>query len=107
MIMESNKAATPTTIESEEFYNLMQTYRFADMGQPAVVGDSYSAVIAHVDARLAAHDDLVKALQGEHKACDWLMARLIALDPNFMPTKSPVWKYIEQGSEALSAAGAA
>lgn len=50
-----------------------------------------------------AHDDLVKSLREVHQACDWLMAQVIALDPTFRPTQSPIWDAILQGSAALAA----
>lgn len=42
------------TIESEEFYNLMQTYRFSPEYDQEYVCKSYQDVIAHVDSELAA-----------------------------------------------------
>ena len=54
------KRARPdrATIESEEFYNLMQTYRHADKlcDNPASTVQAYQAVIAHIDARLNKED---------------------------------------------------
>lgn len=49
-------------------------------------------------------DALLAALEGEHAACDWLMARLIALDPFFKPTASPAWPAIAAGGAAILAA---
>lgn len=54
------------------------------------------------NARLfAAAPELLSALQDEHKALDWLMARLIELDPKFMPTKSPIWPALVAGNAAI------
>lgn len=54
-----------TTIECRDFYELMQVYRhvgqatFDNQGTVA----AYDAVIAYVDQKIAAHDDLVAALK--------------------------------------------
>lgn len=53
------------------------------------------------------HEQLVDAVRQQHKALDTLMARLIQLDPEFMPTKSGLWSALQAGNAALAAAGAA
>lgn len=53
---------------------------------------------------IGAAPELLQALQGEHGAIDWLMARLIALDPQFMPSQSPVWPHIVAGNAAIAKA---
>lgn len=53
------------------------------------------------------HDALLEKLQAQFKAVDWLMAKLIAADPTFMPTESPIWDSIKGTHEVLAAAGAA
>jgi len=63
--------------------------------------------IAVVDAHLAGaglstYSELREALKDEHKACDWLMARLIEADNKFRPTKSPIWESIVNGSEVIA-----
>lgn len=56
-------------------------------------------------ARLvAAAPDLLAACQAQHHAIDVLMARLIALDPEFMPTKSTIWPALVAGSDAIAKA---
>ncbi|WP_273036788.1 hypothetical protein [Massilia timonae] len=54
-----------------------------------------------------AHDQLVTAVQGSHAAIDRLMARLIQLDPTFLPSKSDIYPVLRANGEALAAAGAA
>lgn len=54
-----------------------------------------------------AHDQLVAAVQGSHAAIDRLMARLIQLDPTFLPSKSDIYPVLRANGEALAAAGAA
>lgn len=53
------------------------------------------------------HGLLVAAVKAQHGALDILMARLITLDPTFMPTKSEAWTAVITGNGALAAAGAA
>lgn len=47
---------------------------------------------------------LLEACKAQHNAIDWLMARLIGLDPEFRPTKSPVWETVLLGNAAIAAA---
>lgn len=55
------------------------------------------------NARLfAAAPDLLAAARAQHKALDWMMARLIELDPTFMPTKCAHWPAIVAGNEAIN-----
>jgi hypothetical protein len=53
---------------------------------------------------LAAAPELLAALQGEHQAIDWLMARLVELDPKFFPSQSPVWAQVVAGKDAIDKA---
>lgn len=49
--------------------------------------------------------ELLAACRDQHRAIDMLMARLIALDETFMPTKSgPIWAAVERGHAAVNAA---
>lgn len=89
--------------------------RIADCGSRRFEGRIAEAYAAPAGSERAAnaefivkawnsHDKLVAALRGEHQAIDWLMARLIQLDPSFTPSKSEIWKFIAAGKEALDAA---
>jgi hypothetical protein len=40
----------------------------------------------------------IEVIKAQHEAIDWLMASLIARDKTFMPTQSPVWPAVEQGT---------
>lgn len=53
---------------------------------------------------IAAAPELLEACKAQHRAIDLLMARLIALDPEFMPTKSNIWPAVVLGSEAIARA---
>lgn len=53
---------------------------------------------------LEEHKEMLAALQGEHKALDWMMARLIQVDPKFMPTKCAHWPAVVAGKEAMDKA---
>ena len=62
---------------------------------------------AEANARLiAAAPDLLAACEAQHKAIDHLLATIIGLDNDFMPTKSPVWPMLLQGNAAISKAKA-
>ncbi|WP_155835255.1 hypothetical protein [Herbaspirillum sp. RV1423] len=52
------------------------------------------------------HDALVEKLKAQFHAVDWLMAKLIAADPTFMPSESPIWDSVKGTHAALTAAGA-
>jgi len=70
----------------------------------ALVRD-YDHAERNANARLiAAAPDLLAACQAQHHAIDVLMARLIALDPEFMPTKSTIWPALVAGSDAIAKA---
>lgn len=57
------------------------------------------------DARLiAAAPELLAACQAQHRAIDILMAKLIALDSGFMPTKSAAWEACILGHSAITKA---
>lgn len=51
------------------------------------------------------HHTLVATLKKEHEAVDWLMAQLIAKDPNFFPSKSRIWPAIKAGAAMLKQFG--
>lgn len=54
------------------------------------------------NARLiAAAPELFAACEADHKAMDWLLARVAELDPTFMPSKSPVWPAVTQNRAAI------
>jgi hypothetical protein len=95
MIIEANKAVTPT-IESEEFYNLMQAYRVAGTSNQMVAIERFGAIVAHIDAKLAAHDDLVRIAT--------ILTRLDASE-GLSPAALVVMK--DWASKALAKAGAA
>lgn len=63
------------------------------------------AIIAYCQKHAAA-DDLLEALEGEHKALDWALARLIELDRSFYPSQSPAWPYLLAGNAAIQKARA-
>ena len=52
------------------------------------------------------NEEVLKALKGQHRAIDWLMAMLIdserqrgAMD--FMPSKSPIWPALVEGNRVI------
>jgi hypothetical protein len=52
----------------------------------------------------SSHDQLVAALRDGRVAIDVLMARLIEVDPSFVPTQSPAWPVLVAIKGALEAA---
>lgn len=48
---------------------------------------------------------LMAAVRGSHQAIDRLLARVIELDPTFMPSQSDIWSALKANGEALAAAG--
>ena len=56
------------------------------------------------ERQIAAVPELLAACQSQLQAIDALMARLIELDPTFMPSKSEAWAALVQGSEAIAKA---
>jgi hypothetical protein len=61
---------------------------------------------AFVARTCSVHDDLVTALRAGRVAIDVLMARLIKVDPSFVPTQSAAWPSLVSISVALSVAEA-
>jgi hypothetical protein len=66
--------------------------------------DAAKAKQLEIERRAACYPELLEALKESHKAIDWLMARLIQLDPLFMPTKSPIWNSVVNNSEIIAKA---
>lgn len=58
-----------------------------------------------VTAGKDAVEELIAAAKDQHRAIDWLMARLIATDPEFMPSQSPIWGAVVRGKSAIELAG--
>ena len=52
----------------------------------------------------AAAPDLLAAVDAQHDAIDWLLARVASLDREFRPSESPAWKAVEQGFRAMQKA---
>lgn len=50
----------------------------------------------------AQRDELLSACKSQHRAIDALMARLIELDPTFMPSQSAAWPAVVQGNAAIA-----
>jgi hypothetical protein len=50
---------------------------------------------------------LLSACRALHGATDGLMARLIELDPSFLPSRSPYWAAVVQGADIIRKAGGA
>lgn len=71
---------------------------FDGFGQPHSDEAKATAVL------FAAGPDLLSACYAQHRAIDMLMARLMVLDPAFLPTKSPVWPLLVQGNDAIAKA---
>ena len=53
---------------------------------------------------ISAAADLLNACQNQHDAIDWLMARLITVDPDFRPTRAPIWPAVVTGHAAIAKA---
>ena len=53
---------------------------------------------------ILAAPDLLEACQEQHQAIDWLMAKVIGLDPTFLPSKSVVWEAMLKGNAAIAKA---
>src|SRR6218665_3967604 len=68
-------------------------------------GTTFAAVLKKEDARLiAAAPELLEACKAQHRAIDLLMAKLVTLDPTFMPTKSAAWPACVAGNAAIAKA---
>lgn len=68
-----------------------------------------SVLQRHADAAFIvracnSHEQLVAAVRGSHAAIDRLMARLIQLDPTFMPSQSGIYPVLKANGDALAAA---
>ena len=61
----------------------------------------FSKANAHL---IAAAPKMLEALEKQHKAVDWLLARVIELDSDFKPTKSPVWDAVTEAYEIMKEA---
>ena len=72
----------------------------------ALLGADQEANSVFIVKAVNCHEELLEACKGQHKAIDWLLARLITLEKNFYPSKSPVWKYLVAGNEAITKAEA-
>ncbi|WP_186263328.1 hypothetical protein [Burkholderia gladioli] len=55
---------------------------------------------------ISAAPDLERAARIQHRVIDMLLARLIELDPSFMPTKSNVWPLIVEADAVAALAKA-
>ncbi len=69
----------------------------------------YDSAETEANARLIAravncHDALLDACKAQHDAIDTLLAMLIELDDEFMPSKSSVWPKLLQGNAAIKLA---
>lgn len=90
----------------EEAATYSNAIRYLEQLKPFL--DTTCGIGGYIDsvksAQLDAEDQakyLADALEAEHKANDWLMATVIGLDKEFLPTKSPVWPAIVAGHAAL------
>lgn len=50
-------------------------------------------------------ENLLELIKEQHRALDWLLARMIILDPTFMPSKSYVWPTVEKAAAVIREAG--
>jgi len=50
------------------------------------------------------HDQLLAACKQQHAVIDLLMAKLIELDPTFLPSKSAAWAAVIAGNAVISEA---
>lgn len=72
----------------------------AEDGQPIATCETYE------DAQLIALvPEMTTMIRDQHKAIDYLLARLIALDKRFMPTQCAVWPVVVQGKALLDKIG--
>ena len=47
--------------------------------------------------------EILSALKDQHKAIDWLLAKVIASEKDFYPSKSPVWPLLLHGNKVINA----
>lgn len=46
---------------------------------------------------------LLEACEEQHRAIDWLLAKIIELDPTFFPSNSPAWPAVVRAHAAIAA----
>lgn len=47
---------------------------------------------------------LLEACEEQHRAINWLLSRVMRLDPTFFPSDSPAWPSVVQARAAIDAA---
>ena len=62
------------------------------------------ANVEYIVKAVNSHEELLEACKNQRLAIDWLFTKLVELDKNFYPSKSPVWKYLEDGNKAIAKA---
>ena len=72
------------------------------LGEPSLAGNSARESIVFCPLHQAA-EELREAVKAQHSALDWCLAMIASLDRTFYPSKSPAWKAVVQGNEALTA----
>lgn len=88
----------PNSMSREQ---LAKAVEARDFNGAWVAGAARADYIAHA---MNAFPVLVQAVQAQHQAIDALLARVIQLDPKFMPSESAAWSAVKQGQAALAAA---
>jgi hypothetical protein len=100
---------TPGPWEAVDSLTVRGPFAFRDSNKPGVQICSLTHYVPATEraanARLiAAAPQLLEACKAQHRAIDMLMARLIQIDPGFMPTKAPSWEAVKLGHAAISKA---
>lgn len=88
-------------------WSIRPSYVGSDLHHITSPNDDHVAVVPSlVNARLiAAAPDLLAACQAQHKAIDYLLARLITLDDSFRPTQcAEAWPAAVAGNAAIQKA---
>jgi hypothetical protein len=104
--MDNSKQEVAAYLTLEQVEQLNDKYgwfEFGDAQSDKSRAFAQDAIAMHERLRATA-PELLAALKAEHRAADWLLARLIELDPSFRPTQSPVWAAIAEGSAAIAKA---